>query len=118
MLQIKNKQNPESSLAVKVFYYSGIIAIFVASGLVAWNIWFFKKPAAGAAYQDIYTITQLVPTFLLIDGVRRINYVIKDEPTLLSNQRAIRLHLFAFCLYSVTLLWQMIDNTLYFIAFF
>jgi len=119
MLLIKNKCDPESSLAVKAFYYGGISAICISSGLVAWNFCYPHSRLVGAAvYQDFYSITQLVPSYLLVDGVRRINYVIKDEPCILSNQRAIRLHLLAFCLYSVTLLWQMVDNTLYFKTFF
>jgi hypothetical protein len=61
---------------------------------------------------------QIVAVFLLFDGIRRISDVIKDEPNVLSNQRAMRLHLFTFCLFGVTLSWLMISSSLFFISFF
>jgi hypothetical protein len=61
---------------------------------------------------------QIVAVFLLVDSIRRINIVLKDETNVLCNHQAMRLHLFTFCLYGVTLSWLMISGSLFFISFF
>jgi hypothetical protein len=61
---------------------------------------------------------QIVAIFLLVDSIRRINIVLKDETNVLCNYQAMILHLFTFCLYGVTLSWLMISGSLFFISFF
>jgi hypothetical protein len=41
MQLMKNKRNSDSSCAVQVFFYSGIIVTAIGSGLVGWNAWFY-----------------------------------------------------------------------------
>lgn len=90
----------------------------IGAGLVGWNQWFYKSQAYEAAYLDIVFMPQIVAIFLLVNALRRINYVLKDEPNVLSNHQAMRLHLFTFCLYGVTLAWLMISGSLFFIPIF
>ena len=90
----------------------------IGSGLVGWNDWFYKNQAATAAYLDIALMPQILAIFLLADSIKRINNVLKNEPNVLSNYQAMRLHLFTFCLYGVTLSWLMISGSFFFVPFF
>jgi hypothetical protein len=85
-----------------------MVVTAIGSCLYGWNAWFYKSHLFQALYLDIAFMPQIVALFLLIDGIRRINTILKDEPDVLCNQRAMRLHLFTFCLFGVTLTLMMI----------
>ena len=108
MQLVKEGKTPESSYFAELFFYSGMVVTAIGSCLYGWNAWFYKSHLAQSLYLDIAFMPQIVAIFLLMDGIRRINNILKDEPDVLSNHHAMRLHLFTFCLFGVTLSWMMI----------